>query len=158
MPRAFPQHPPRGAPLGARICDRLLFGRQAGSHDRLPSRPTSAWDDGGSPHRAGAGGYGRATPAQAKDMHLPGDVLNEFAGVDANSPAHDRAAFTRQLAAAGEARRVVAAAANRTPPMSIREQQERLLREDSGANSTAGARSRAAIAYAKRTSDPSMLV
>jgi hypothetical protein len=34
MPRA--EQKPRGAPLGARLCDRLLFGRQAGGPASLP--------------------------------------------------------------------------------------------------------------------------
>lgn len=135
MPRASPQRPPRGAPLGARLCDRLLFGKQTGSYDHLPSRSTPprvpVWDDGGSPRQPAVRGsiHARSPPQQSNDLRSPADILSLFSGVGASSPALDRAAFTRQLAAAGSARRLQAAAASpanaRAPPMSAREQQER---------------------------------
>ena len=70
-----------------------------------------------------------------------------------DSDAQTKQNFTRLLAAGALTPRGQTSPIRR-PVLSAREQQEQLLREDSGAGSTAGARARAQINYAKRNSPP----
>ena len=72
---------------------------------------------------------------------------------DRSSTVKDKQDFTRHLAATGGARArdsSTGGVRGGAPTLTAAEQQEQLLREDSGAQSTAGARARAQIAYAKR--------